>query len=120
MFGIILALIAITIFILMKVKAKKKENKILEETSKPFPKNWKEILEDKVLYYKELSKEDKIIFEKRVSLFLATKKVKGIDTDVDDAIKLMVASSAIILAVLSIISRSQEAASPSGIGKIVL
>ncbi len=94
--AIILVLIAITIIILVKVKSKRKQNKILEEVSKPFSMEWKEILKKRVIFYKELSAEDKKVFEKRISLFLATKRVEGIDTDIDDTLKLMVASSAII------------------------
>jgi len=96
MFEIITVLIVITLLVLVKLKSKKKKNKILEGTSKPFPEEWKDILTKKVIYYKQLSKEDKNLFEKRTLLFLATKKVIGVDTDIDDTIKLMVASSAII------------------------
>jgi len=96
MFGVILGLLVVTIFIVIKITANKKEKKELEEASKPFTTEWKAILEKKVVYYRGLSEKDKIIFEKRVALFLATKKVEGIETDVDDTIKLMVASSAII------------------------
>ncbi len=93
---IIVAVLAITIIVLLKVKSKKKQNKILEETSKPFSTEWKAILKKKVIFYKELSEEDKTVFEKRIALFLATKKVKGVSTNVDDTVRLMVASSAVI------------------------
>ena len=96
MSGIIYVLIVIAIIVLVKIKSKKKQNKILKEVSKPFSMEWKEILRGKVIYYKKLSEEDKQVFEKRIALFLATKKVEGIDTEVDDALRLMVASSAII------------------------
>ncbi len=96
MYAIILVLIAITIIVSVKVKSKKKQDKILEEVSKPFSMEWKDILKKRVIFYMELSEEDKKVFEKRISLFLATKRVEGIDTDVDDTLKLMVASSAII------------------------
>ena len=96
MSGIIFVLIAIAIIVFIKVKSKKKQNKILEEVSKPFSIKWKDILKKKVIFYKRLSEEDKKVFEKRILLFLATKKIEGIDTDIDDSIRLMVASSAII------------------------
>ena len=96
MSGIIIAVVAVIILVIVKVKSKKKQSKILEETSKPFSTEWKAILKKKVIFYKELSEDDKTTFEKRIALFLATKKVKGIETDVDDTVRLMVASSAII------------------------
>ena len=96
MYGLLYILIPIAIIVLVKVKSKKKQNKILEETLKPFSTEWKEILKKRVIFYKELSEEDKQVFEKRIALFLATKKIEGIDTDIDDLTRLMVASSAII------------------------
>ncbi|MEO9257501.1 MAG: M90 family metallopeptidase [Crocinitomicaceae bacterium] len=57
---------------------------------------WKTILETEVLFYKHLDDTDKNIFEKRVQLFIATKNIEGVETEVDDNIRLMVASSAII------------------------
>jgi len=61
-----------------------------------FPASWKTFLENHVRFYMDLSNEDKQIFQKRVQLFLTSKNIEGIDTEIDDTIKLMVASSAII------------------------
>lgn len=73
------------------------KKKILQEKlHENFPELWREFLSKKVLFYSQLNNADKSLFEKRVQLFLATKKIEGIDTGIDDTIRLMVASSAII------------------------
>jgi Mlc titration factor MtfA (ptsG expression regulator) len=54
------------------------------------------MLEKKVLFYIKLIQESRHLFEKRVQRFLATKNIEGVDAEIDDAIRLMVAASAII------------------------
>jgi len=74
-----------------------KKNKALKtELTKEFPKAWRELLEKKVLFYSKLDLNDQKVFEKRVQLFIATKIINGVETDIDDAIRLMVACSAVI------------------------
>ncbi len=73
-----------------------KKNATEAKLQVPFPKQWKKHLHTYVLYYNELDAEDRKLFEKRIQLFLADKNIEGIDTDIDDSIRLMVASSAII------------------------
>jgi len=67
-----------------------------EKIGEKFPQLWRDVLVKKVFFYEKLSDSDKRLFEKRIQLFLATKKIEGIDTEIDDTILLMVASSAII------------------------
>lgn len=71
----------------------RKRNKALQEQ---FPEAWKTLLNENVKFYRELPADKKVQFEKEVYLFLAEKRIKGIDTDVDDLDRLLVASSAII------------------------
>lgn len=47
-------------------------------------------------FFKELPEEDRQFIKKRIQQFLASKRIEGIDVEIDDAIKLMVASSAVI------------------------
>ena len=61
-----------------------------------FPPQWRNILEEEIHYYQQLSSEDKIVFEKRVQTFLAEKKITGVDVSVDDRTRVMVAASAVI------------------------
>ena len=61
-----------------------------------FPQLWRSILDRKVLFYHNLSVEDKSRFEKDVMRFLKRVRITGVDTDIDITDKLLVASSAAI------------------------
>jgi MtfA peptidase len=61
-----------------------------------FPESWRHILYNHVRFYSDLKQDQKVAFEKRVQLFLATKKIEPIDTEIGDTIRIMVAASAII------------------------
>lgn len=61
-----------------------------------FPESWKVILKKRVSFYDQLLEKDRQLFENRIGRFLTSKHIEAIDTEIDDAIKLMVASSAII------------------------
>jgi Mlc titration factor MtfA (ptsG expression regulator) len=75
------------------VKNVKQNKRIL---ARPFPESWRTILNGHVKFYYNLDKSLKPDFEKRIQLFLGTKKIEPIDTEIDDSIKIMVAASAII------------------------
>jgi Mlc titration factor MtfA (ptsG expression regulator) len=86
--------VAGVIFLLRSVKNKKKL--LLDKLDKKFPEAWRVILKKTVLFYTQLNEPDSALFEKRVQLFLATKQIEGVETEIDDGIRLMVASSAVI------------------------
>lgn len=92
---IVFIIVAIGIALLLRASRKKKEL-LQQELNKQFPGAWRTILDRQVVYYTHLDKQSKSLFEKRVQRFIATKNMEGIDTDIDDTIRLMVASSAII------------------------
>lgn len=89
---IILAVVGGMIYVIF-IRKSPKEKRILAQ---PFPENWRNILYEHVKFYADLDDVHKAGFEKRIQLFLATKKIEPIDTEIDDAIKIMVAASAII------------------------
>jgi len=62
-----------------------------------FPTEWKVTLEQKVSYYSRLNSNQKLRFEQDVSIFLEEHTITGIDTVVDDEIRVLVAASAVIL-----------------------
>lgn len=73
------------------------KKKLLKQTLKQaFPDLWRDILKKDVLFYSNLTAADKTLFEKRIQLFLATKSIDEVETNIDDTIRLLVASSAII------------------------
>lgn len=70
---------------------------IKENHSKIWQQKWSDFLQKNVNFYHNLSSEDKILFEQRCLLFLATTRVEGsVDVEVSDHDRLLVAASAII------------------------
>jgi MtfA peptidase len=61
-----------------------------------FPEAWRAVLEKRSVFFQNLNSVKKNLFEKRIQLFLSEKRVEGIDTDIDDEIRVLVAASAII------------------------
>ncbi|MEO8734351.1 MAG: M90 family metallopeptidase, partial [Flavobacteriales bacterium] len=88
--ALVVGLIAIVRYLLVKKK------RFAEAMDRSFPEEWRNFLRDHVAFYEHLRTQDRLVFEHRVQLFLAEKRVEGIDTDIDDTVRLMVASSAII------------------------
>lgn len=90
-------LVIIVIGIVLFLKSSNKKRKLIDEKiSENIPQSWREILSKRVLFYIQLNEADKRLFEKRIQYFLATKNIEGVETEIDDTIRLMVASSAII------------------------
>lgn len=65
-------------------------------TATVFPESWRRILETHVLFYHNLSNEDKGRFEVDIMRFLKKVRITGIETEIDITDKLLVASSASI------------------------
>jgi Mlc titration factor MtfA (ptsG expression regulator) len=89
---LVIGIATIGLWFYFRIKGKPRNAKLLQT----FPEEWRSFLSKQVRFYIDLNDEDKGIFEKRVQLFTATKNIEGIDTEIDNNIKLMVASSAII------------------------
>jgi len=63
----------------------------------PFPEEWKNILDRQVTYYHRLPPVEKARFESDVWIFLKENRITGIETTVDDTLRLLVAASAAML-----------------------
>lgn len=87
-----LVIAGIIVYLVYRNKIQKNKRKL----ALPFPEAWRKVLYEDVKFYRDLNADDKIGFEARIKLFLATKSINPIDTEIDDRIKLMVAASAII------------------------
>lgn len=61
-----------------------------------FPEKWKRFLLKEVNFYANLSKDERINFEKDIQRFLGRVRITGIKTSIDDEDRLLVASSAVI------------------------
>lgn len=86
----VIVLIGLLLLILFFIFYKKPKKKIVLSG------NYKELLSAHVSYYSRLNEKNKIKFEEKIKEFLASVRIDGIDTTVDDLDKLLVASSAVI------------------------
>jgi len=92
---ILIIIAAVSAFVYLVVKRRKKGNE-KGEGLHAFPQSWRIILDQKVLFYHNLSSNDKLRFERDVSRFIKKVRIAGVNTEVDITDKLLVASSAAI------------------------
>ena len=91
---IIFATLLFGILLLYNLRKYNKQKHILEQ---PFSDKWEKILSEKVAFYNHLEEYAKAKFRQRIQKFLADTLITGVkDVTVDETIKLLVASSAII------------------------
>lgn len=76
--------------------ATRKKRLARKAVKKGFPKDWRHQLASKVAFYNGLNKREKRRFERRVVIFLAQTNIAGIETEVDDLSRLLIAASAVI------------------------
>lgn len=92
-FAILAAIDALVCFNIYQIFTKKyREREML--VKKEFPKAWREILEQYVVYYNALSEEEKRRFETEIQIFLHETRITGIKTEVDDLTMVLAAASA--------------------------
>ncbi|WP_303311732.1 zinc-dependent peptidase [Hymenobacter sp. BT730] len=89
------ALVAVLIFIFYRYATRDARLR-RQALAAAFPEAWRQILAERVAFYLSLTKDDKVRFEKQVQVFLARTRVTGIQTEVDDVTRVLVAASAII------------------------
>lgn len=66
------------------------------EPSSPFPSAWRKILEQQINYYKALDQAQRELFEYKVQEFLANCTITGIEVEVTDQDRVLIAASAVI------------------------
>ncbi len=62
----------------------------------PFPVSWEQVLESHVAFFRALPAHEKERFRQLVNVFLAEVRITGIQTEVDDTVRVLVAASAVI------------------------
>jgi Mlc titration factor MtfA (ptsG expression regulator) len=67
--------------------------------TQPFPEAWRELLLDRYDHYDRLSEDLRARFEDDIRLFLAEKRITGVEMEVGDELRLLVAASAVTLSV---------------------
>ncbi|RXK58882.1 peptidase [Lacibacter luteus] len=89
-FQIIMALLLILFIILITFRIGR------PKLQSQLPVNYKELLTDYVKFYQRLDEAGKEAFEKRVEQFLATVKITGINAEVEDLDRILLAAGAVI------------------------
>lgn len=75
---------------------KKLNNTTWKKPIKPFPASWRKTLFENVQFYKNLEAEEKLTFETKVQEFLLNINITGVETEVNEYDRVLVAASAII------------------------
>ncbi|WP_066829237.1 zinc-dependent peptidase [Rufibacter ruber] len=92
-FLVFVAVIAFSFYRWATRKGRRRKQVLAQE----FPAVWRKILEDRVGFYHTLqTPSEKQRFEKMLQLFLSEKRITGIEVEIDDTVKVLVAASAII------------------------
>ncbi len=91
---IFILVIALPVYFIAKSSAEKKYKRDFYQHN--FPSDWIEILKEKVAYYNGLTKEDQLLFQKKLGLFLSEANIAGVGVEIDDTLRLLIASSAVI------------------------
>ena len=86
---IILAAIIIAVAVYADRRKRKQEYKL--------PATTKQLLSDNVPFYVALADKDKALFELRIKDFLANTSIRGVDVEVEDLDRILIAASAIML-----------------------
>ena len=85
----VIILISLALIVLFAIFYKKPAKKIV------LPPGYKTILED-ISFYSALDQQEKKLFEQKLKEFLASVTIEGIDTEVEDIDRLLIAASAVI------------------------
>ncbi len=93
---IIGALFSIPLFFTLYLFFMRKYRRRKRILNSPFPAEWEFILRARVPYYATLSAEERERFKGEIQIFLGEKMITGIDTEIDDTSRVLIAASAII------------------------
>ena len=61
-----------------------------------FPAAWEQVLLEDVLFFRTLDDDGKHRFRREVQVFIGEKRITGIDTEIDDRVRVLTAASAVI------------------------
>jgi len=86
----VLVLLIIIILVAFRIRIKGTNETI------PLPENYRELLNDYVQFYRQLDEKGKETFEKRVEHFLSAVQITGVNANVEDIDRLLIAAGAII------------------------
>jgi hypothetical protein len=90
------SVVGASVFILSNFYFTKKYRKRRKILLTEFPPGWIDILEEYVPFYSLLNKKDKYVFQKKIQLFLGGVLITGVDMEIDDITRVLVAAGAVI------------------------
>ncbi|MFZ9028676.1 MAG: zinc-dependent peptidase [Crocinitomicaceae bacterium] len=92
----ILVLIGATIGFFIGYNKYQDKKRARREPIKEFPYQWRKILRQRVQFYNRLSSADKTEFERKVHVFLLNVRIRGMETEVTNEDKILIAAGAVI------------------------
>ncbi|MFT4602268.1 MAG: Mlc titration factor MtfA (ptsG expression regulator) [Arenicella sp.] len=90
-----LAIGALFVFVKKAIRNSKVDTGI-RTPDRAFPYQWKKILEERIEFYKGLNREERVMFEKKTHVFLLNVRIIGLETEISDLDRILIASSAVI------------------------
>ncbi len=91
MIGLIIIAVIVIIGIILYT------NKVKRIRNYQLPANTQQLLTDNVPFYNNLDSANKALFEARIKDFLANTSIRGVDAEVEDLDRILIASGAIML-----------------------
>lgn len=89
-------LIIVGIILLLVFFFKKLNNKPWKKPTRPFPASWRKTLFENVPFYNNLNPSEKSRFEYKIHEFLTNIRITGVETEVNEYDRVLIAASAII------------------------
>ncbi|WP_375434387.1 zinc-dependent peptidase [uncultured Hymenobacter sp.] len=89
------AFVAVVVYLFYRYVTRESRQKAAA-LAEDFPAAWRQILSERVAFYLSLTANDKLRFEKKIQVFLAQTLITGVQTEIDDVTRVLVAASAII------------------------
>ena len=86
-------IIILVVILLFAVHFYKKAKR---QSVQPFPKHWHKLLVENVLFYRNLSKDRQLVFQKKMMQFLSEVYIDGVQFELEELDKILIAASAVI------------------------
>jgi Mlc titration factor MtfA (ptsG expression regulator) len=90
------AFTGVSVFIISNLYFTRKYRRRRKVLLTPFPSHWIEILEKHVPFFSLLNENDKIIFQKKIQLFLSGVLITGVGMEIDDVTRVLIGAGAAI------------------------
>tara|TARA_R110002050_G_scaffold209778_4_gene345764 strand:+ start:44 stop:823 length:780 start_codon:yes stop_codon:yes gene_type:complete len=89
-------MVYISIFVVILLFAIHFYRKAKRQNIKPFPEHWHKLVMENVLYYQNLSEDRQLVFQQRMMQFLSEVYIDGVQFELEELDKILIAASAVI------------------------